>query len=392
MDKKEFINKFRKDYLLSINNKKKKCVFPGCSCVSIKSHTISKENALRSIAKDGKVFTFKPCLEKDIHILKPNCVGIGEASIFRGFCQKHDALFSVIDEGSFNTKYSLVIQLFRSLGKIKTEEIENAKLIDEHRKTIIDYANGVFEKLGISLMKNYDKSYDKNYDSGLAQLDEMYNDLAAAIEEEKHQMEKEEITDRNIIKLGKWTILYSHLDYQIPLALSSKNAYKFGGDIFNIIWIVVPQENMTDIMIMLDADGINKHIEPDIVERNWEQRTRYNLAILETVEAAMATTENWYLNRDVYEALSEEKKRNLQFDVRYKCMKSFVWETINYTIFEDLWKKLLAEEKDPKVFKAASEKMAVIPDIPSDEEWKCAEKELTNEIFDIYNPLSKRVE
>ena len=73
-------------------------------------------------------------------------------------------------------------------------------------------------------------------------------------------------------------------------------------------------------------------------------------------------------------------------------MKSFVWETINYTIFEDLWKKLLAEEKDPKVFKAASEKMAVIPDIPSDEEWKCAEKELTNEIFDIYNPLSKRVE
>ena len=40
----------------------RKCVFPGCSCVAINSHIMSKEANLRCIAENGKVINMKPSL------------------------------------------------------------------------------------------------------------------------------------------------------------------------------------------------------------------------------------------------------------------------------------------------------------------------------------------
>lgn len=385
MDKNEFVNQFLADDVQSekrLNSKSRKCVFPGCSEVAIKSHTISKENALRSIARDGEVFSFKPMIKERIHILEPNCVGIGDASTFRGFCKKHDDFFQGIDHGAFKTEYDLALQLFRCIGKWKSVESEKAGLIDRHQQTILDNENEIYKELDMPIIE----PDGKGYDSGLDETDEMYADLASAIERDKDQLEVRSIADRKVIKLGKWTVLYMHLDYQIPLALSSRNPFGIGGDIFSIIWVVVPQENSTDIMILLDADGINQHIGSGVVEKEWEFRTSSHILVLETVEAAMVGTENWCMNPDAYEVLSEEKKENLRFDIRYKCVFSPVWATIDYTIFEGLWGKLLAEEKNPKIIKAASEKMVVMPQMITIEDWIWAKEKLTQDMFNVYHP------
>jgi len=385
LDKNEFVNRFIADDVQSekgLSSKSRKCVFPGCSEVAGKSHTISKENALRSIARCGEVFTFKPMIKERIHILEAHCVGIGDASAFYGFCRKHDNIFQGIDHGAFKTEYDLALQLFRCIGKWKFVESEKARLIDRHQQTIIDNENEIFKKLGMPIIE----LDGKGYDSGLDEIDEMYDDLVSAIERDKDQLELRSIVGRKVIKLGKWTALYMHLDYQIPLALSSRNPFGINGDIFSIIWVVVPQENSTDIMILLDADGINKHIGSGLVEKRWDFRTSSHILVLETVEAAMAGTENWYMKPDTYESLSEEKKDNLRFDIRYKCFFSHVWEAIDYTIFEDLWGKLLAEEKNPKIIKAASEKMAVMPKMTTIEDWSWAEEKLSQRIFNIYHP------
>jgi hypothetical protein len=88
-----------------INRKHYKCLLPGCDEVAIKSHSQQKERQLRSIARAGKVYAlhrnyYQAFKLKDFN--SPSMMrlhGVGEASTFPGFCQKHDAeIFKRIDQ------------------------------------------------------------------------------------------------------------------------------------------------------------------------------------------------------------------------------------------------------------------------------------------------------
>jgi hypothetical protein len=384
MDRDSFINKFIADDIKTDKHLKSsslKCVFPCCNERAIHSHTISKEDALRSIAKDGKVLTFKPVIKDRTHVLEPQYIGIGDATTFRGFCKKHDDIFERIDHGLYETEYDLALQLLRCIGWWKSMEIERTHLVNEHKKTILTHENEIYEKLGLPKQSECVNSYD----SGLSVTNEMYMDLATAVENDKDQLEQNTISGRKILRLGKWTILYVHLRYQIPLALSSRHPFRLGEDVFCIHWIVVPHSNTTDIIVFLDADGINRYIEANCVENNWLYRMSSNLAILETVEAAMASSEFWFINPDVYEGLSDRKKENLQFDVRYKCIVSPVWESINYTIFDKLWVEFIKKETNQDIIKAANEKMSFIPQKLTQEDWDQAESILSRSMFEVYH-------
>lgn len=85
----------------------KKCMSPNslhheCSVKIIKAHTISKSANLKKIALNGHVYSF----EKSIQALERNKegfpikkIGINNASIFNGFCSKHDKeLFAIIED------------------------------------------------------------------------------------------------------------------------------------------------------------------------------------------------------------------------------------------------------------------------------------------------------
>ena len=313
--------------------------------------------------------------------MEPKYVGIGDATTFRGFCKKHEEIFERIDNGLFETEYDLTVQLLRSIGWWRSMETERSQLIEDHQKTILTHENEIYEKLGLTKMSELTNVYD----TGISLTNEMYMDLASFVDNKKEELEQKLIAGRKVLKLGKWTILYCHLNFQIPLALSSRHPFRLGEDIFCIHWTVVPHNAETEIVIFLDADGINHHLGEDCVEKNWSYRATNDLAILETVEAAMASSEFWYINPDTYEGLSDRKKENLKYDVRYKCMQSPVWENIDYTVFEKMWMELAKKENDLKIINAAKEKMMLIPQELTKDDWNIAEAKLSYEMFNIYH-------
>lgn len=86
---------------------KKVCMSPKelhqeCSQKIIKAHTISKSSNLKKIATDGHVYSFEKNilkLDKNNGVFPIEKIGINNASIFHGFCSKHDKeLFSDIED------------------------------------------------------------------------------------------------------------------------------------------------------------------------------------------------------------------------------------------------------------------------------------------------------
>ena len=64
-----------------------------CGGPIIDAHTVQKEGGLRAIARGGKVYTLLATLNGLIKTdgrLEPRLIGIGDASVFSGFCSNHD--------------------------------------------------------------------------------------------------------------------------------------------------------------------------------------------------------------------------------------------------------------------------------------------------------------
>jgi hypothetical protein len=76
---------------------------PGESCAPIitAAHTIQRRGALQAIAEKGHVMDPKPLGLKAMIEHKgstpPRLIGVGRASTFPGFCNKHDAVFRLIE-------------------------------------------------------------------------------------------------------------------------------------------------------------------------------------------------------------------------------------------------------------------------------------------------------
>jgi len=91
-----------------------------CSGNIIKAHTVTKSSSLKEIAQNGHVYGFKHDPQRLINSngrLEFVKIGINEASIFTGFCSKHDSdIFRIIENGSFNsTKEECFLHAYRAL-------------------------------------------------------------------------------------------------------------------------------------------------------------------------------------------------------------------------------------------------------------------------------------
>lgn len=91
----------------SFDEHRRRCMFPGCDQPAIKSHSQQRNGAIAAIAEDRHVVAVKrniiaPLFNAAPYKL-PLCniekIGVGQASIFKGFCSDHDIkIFESIDE------------------------------------------------------------------------------------------------------------------------------------------------------------------------------------------------------------------------------------------------------------------------------------------------------
>jgi hypothetical protein len=102
------------------------CSYPdptgdSCSSTIAKAHTIQKKGGLAAIAEAGHVLTVKPIMKDLIETEgdpSPREIGVNNASVFPGFCSKHDdALFKPIEGKSVSlTKDSAFLFSYRAIA------------------------------------------------------------------------------------------------------------------------------------------------------------------------------------------------------------------------------------------------------------------------------------
>lgn len=92
-----------------------------CSATITKAHTIQKAGGLAAIAESGHVLTVKPIMSDMIKTKgdpQPRKVGVKNASVFPGFCSKHDnQLFEPIEGKTLNiTKETAFLFAYRAVA------------------------------------------------------------------------------------------------------------------------------------------------------------------------------------------------------------------------------------------------------------------------------------
>ena len=100
------VNIFEVENLMHAELRDGYCSFPGmeqdpCSATIARAHTIQRRGGLGLIADDHHVLTVKPTMKMMIEAEgkpAPRRIGVGNASVFPGFCGKHDtSLFKAIE-------------------------------------------------------------------------------------------------------------------------------------------------------------------------------------------------------------------------------------------------------------------------------------------------------
>src|SRR5690242_14653613 len=88
----------------SLHRKKRKCVVIGCEEETIrKSHSIPKSSILKNISINGHVL--KPEFDSSSHYPRNKMaeIGINNASVFPGYCVKHESMFESFEiDGRFD--------------------------------------------------------------------------------------------------------------------------------------------------------------------------------------------------------------------------------------------------------------------------------------------------
>lgn len=87
----------------ALSKKTHKCLYENCEKVAIKSHSQQKNGPLKSIAENNKVYRLDDDLQRSYDFESDNVTfrfalkGIGESSIFPGFCEEHEKIFSIFE-------------------------------------------------------------------------------------------------------------------------------------------------------------------------------------------------------------------------------------------------------------------------------------------------------
>jgi hypothetical protein len=109
-----------------------------CSTTITKAHTVQRNGGMAAIAEDGHVFTVKPSMKDMIASdgnPSPRKIGVGNASVFPGFCSKHDSeLFKPVEGKSIKLDQDTAFLFsYRAIAYERFSKESQLKGIDAQR-------------------------------------------------------------------------------------------------------------------------------------------------------------------------------------------------------------------------------------------------------------------
>lgn len=153
------------NYLKKIDRDLKLCLFNkfdnNCSNNIIKAHSVSKELFLRKISRKNKVYS--PQIDMIKYKIHMKDIGVNEASVFYGFCNKHDTnLFSDFEIEKFTASSNQLLKIgYRSLC---LEIFKKIKVIKKYYffKENKDRGKNLFDQHLIQMSSNKEIAFNKN--------------------------------------------------------------------------------------------------------------------------------------------------------------------------------------------------------------------------------------
>lgn len=153
----------------------KKCLAPrvwlsDCQGKISRTHTVPKSGSLKTIARNGHVYSFVPGLEKTCEskdIIAPELHGIGHASTFSGFCAKHDNdIFSPLEKKNFRaTQEQCFLLGYRAISREYYTKHASVNLSDMRRES--DKGRNVIEQVEI---QTFNKILERGLVAGLRDI------------------------------------------------------------------------------------------------------------------------------------------------------------------------------------------------------------------------------
>lgn len=337
-------NRYLKNKKLHIN--RRKCEVDGCDEISIKkSHSIPKSSILKNIASNGHLLVPQYDYTNSFPRNKMTRIGVNNASVFPGFCIKHEGMFSSFEkDGKFDNANKALLQTYRTLCRERIyREIEleiNQNIKEEYIEKLNLEAQDYFRKL----LLNYpyeikvEKVDLKGVDSVIHSLNRLQEFLSSPLEKFKlfekeiFELLNENYTNSNLI------LRVVNLDFHIPVAMCG-----FGEQVYlknnlkkrtHILINIMPNKASTDVICV----GMEEDL--DLIEKFLDFSFSNPLNALNLIESFMINgTDHWYINPDYWNNFSEEKQEKILYDILFS--EDSFFDEYNFSIFDDIRIKVI---------------------------------------------------
>ncbi|MEN5302615.1 hypothetical protein [Pseudomonas sp. TWI628] len=280
--------------LQALSSKKAKhiCMYPDCAMQAINSHAISKENSLRFISNNGELISPEFIRDdngfyKEIKFKKN---GVKQATTFKGFCLKHDAIFNALDTRGLITIGDFFLQLYRSFASFIFEDTiyrESARHAGDHENFNPEHEKAKLLSADLSLALAYDLI-------------------------DGYETANEPLPEGDSIILEPYSqnygidasVIIRRLTFDCPVALQKRFCLHEDGDYFDTFVFVIPgREHSTLIVVTKDIhlNALYSKVCSDIKALNF-------------IEACMINDGHWWLSPTVFNSWPAEKLTCLESD------------------------------------------------------------------------------
>ena len=326
-------------------NNKKTCIYRGCRNKSIRrSHTIQKSGPLKIISTDSSVLT--PEFNHQSGEIELVEKGLSLASIFPGFCETHEKLFSAFEnKKDTESPEALTLQIYRSICR---EVVRLNHELTYSKKVFSDYKlyrdtrilEIMKERLGQKWLdennikfESINMSHDPSLKAGLDGISGHKKTLAELKNEQLSEIEMS-LDGKSGIELRPISI---NIDIQIPVALSGLGSFYISEEghsrrIFVVLGVYPSTNNTTIVIYGKSADTPYFH---------WYMKQLTNsFDILNMIEQWMIRgTDHWFLNRQVWALKSKKNQRNILKEILDGSKG--ITHQLEFSIFDEIRKSMI---------------------------------------------------
>jgi hypothetical protein len=305
------------------------CFYPNCTANSIKnSHTIQMATSLKETAEVGHLISPQGWKVPDSWISK---VGYRNASVFPGFCQLHENIFSEFEkQKDFGDERQFALQLFLTICREISVNENLVVLLSKWLKAYKKFRNSKLEetlyselaKFGLDKKSGGIKKNSYRFDNGQV----IYIKRALkSTREYVGTLHKLKSAAFNDITAGKDEQFYYQVvmtDWEVPVCLAGRGGLRFQfGSVprtIDLIINVLPYKGKTYLI----AGAFRKHKKYVEIYFNRYGDSPFNLLMM--VESWMLYgSDHWFLKPSVWDAMDEPIQKKI-YDELYHSHKNIM--------------------------------------------------------------------